>query len=66
MGELVWARWPWHRCRARLERNETGHHGRCELVAGHEGPHALERGMVWLLWSSSWTVVGAYETEEPG
>jgi hypothetical protein len=47
---------PFHRrCRARVEPNRSGLHGRCDLRAGHPGDHALERGMDTPRWSTAWT-----------
>lgn len=41
---LPWHDWPWHRrCRARGGDGQDW--GRCELLRGHDGLHALERGM---------------------
>lgn len=56
---LPWAWWPWHRCRAVKEPDSTvsggGYFGRCDLVRGHFGDHALERGMETPRWSTRWT-----------
>lgn len=58
---LEWADFPdglfGNRCRARKERGRWrgAHFGRCELVAGHAGWHALERGMEGPRWSTEWT-----------
>lgn len=53
---LPWAQWPFDpRCRARRERRRGQYYGRCELRAGHEGDHALERGMDVPRWSTDWT-----------
>ena len=52
---LPWAP-PWRRrCRAVLEPNWTGYHGRCELARGHSPnmEHALERGMEIVRWPST-------------
>jgi hypothetical protein len=46
---------PWHRrCKAVKEPGEP-YWGRCELRAGHQGDHALERGMETPRWSTEWT-----------
>lgn len=42
---MKWAMWPWTRCRAAMEPNDTPYWGRCERVRKHKGDHALERGM---------------------
>ena len=56
-AELPWAKPMFgpSRCRAVKEHNASGHHGRCELGAGHKGDHALERGMDTPRWSTKWT-----------
>ena len=42
------------RCKARLTPNDTGYHGRCELIKHSKKlPHALERGMIWVRWTDS-------------
>lgn len=42
-------------CKAVKERRgRSGYYGRCELKAGHEGAHALERGFDTPRWSSDW------------
>lgn len=51
---LPWAIFPWQQCKAVKEPGD-GHHGRCELRHGHEGDHALERGMDIPRWSTRWT-----------
>jgi hypothetical protein len=44
---LPWApAWPWLRCRARG--GDGCYYGRCDLRRGHDGAHALERGMLVL------------------
>lgn len=48
---LDWYRWPWQRCRAVAEPNDSGYFGRCELKKRHVGDHALERGMDLPRWS---------------
>lgn len=53
--DLPWAGVFQRRCKARVEPNESGFWGRCELVRGHEGDHALERGMDCPRWSTRWT-----------
>lgn len=41
------------RCRARMEPQASQpYHGRCDLRAGHAGPHELERGMDAIRWST--------------
>lgn len=45
-----WATWPWNRCPARTERWE-----RCDLRKGHDGDHALERGLDIPRWNTRWT-----------
>lgn len=44
------ASWPWQRCKARLEKCDSGgwYFGRCDRKKGHEGPHVLERGFDWV------------------
>lgn len=55
---LEWATM-FNRCRARVEPNESGYWGRCDLVKhGRETDHALERGMEILRWSTRWTTSG--------
>lgn len=47
----IWVR----RCKARLEPHKAGaepYHGRCDLPAGHAGPHFLERGHDEVRWST--------------
>lgn len=51
---LVWAKWPWQRCKAVKEPSDS-HYGRCELKKKHAGDHALERGMDIPRWSTKWT-----------
>lgn len=48
LDTLPWSRPFGRRCPVRLHRHDTDgpYHGRCDLARGHEGPHALERGMV--------------------
>jgi hypothetical protein len=42
-----------NRCAARMEPSENQpYHGRCDLRAGHEGHHLLERGMDAIHWST--------------
>lgn len=54
--ELRWAQLFQRRCRAvREARPGQGLWGRCELLADHEGDHALERGMDCPRWSTNWT-----------
>lgn len=44
------------RCRAKLEPQPgRSYHGRCDLPAGHDGDHLLERGMDELRWSTALT-----------
>lgn len=53
--ELPWA-YPFAaRCRAVKEPNDSGYWGRCDLRAGHDGDHALERGLDTPRWSTKWT-----------
>jgi hypothetical protein len=43
-GGLPWHDWPWQR-RCRAAGGDGIDWGRCELLRGHDGDHALERGM---------------------
>ena len=47
MDEYQWAKPFRRRCRARLHKElfVLMHHGRCDLRRGHDGRHALERGL---------------------
>ena len=51
----VWQTLTGRRCRARKEPNPSGMWGRCDLAAGHQGDHALERGLDVPRWSTTWT-----------
>lgn len=51
-GLLPWQKPLRGRCRARLEPNDGGYWGRCELSRGHKQLHALERGMFAVRWST--------------
>ena len=54
--QLPWQRPFRRRCRAvREPRPGVAFHGRCELAAGHDGDHALERGFDTPRWSTDWS-----------
>lgn len=53
----LWSKWPWNRCRARLEKKDasivnSSYYGRCELKRHSFIDHALERGMITVRWST--------------
>ena len=50
--DLPWVKPFRRRCRSTLHKVDSPiYHGRCELRRGHDGPHALERGMFALVWT---------------
>jgi hypothetical protein len=52
--ELPWATGR-RRCWARTPRHRFQPQGRCQLVEGHTGDHALKVGDDTLRWSTDWT-----------
>jgi hypothetical protein len=59
VSDLPWVRLSQRRCRAVREPG-TSYWGRCELRAGHDGDHALDRAMDTPRWSTRWTDATRY------
>ncbi len=54
--DLPWAKWWQRHCAAVREQREGAvYWGQCELVRGHGGDHALDRGYDVVRWSTDWT-----------
>lgn len=51
MTRPAWGYWPFTHCPARAVTPEGV--SSCDLRRGHEGQHAAERGMYWLLWPAT-------------